>query len=76
MKLIAVLTAKDISQIKPWLGQGRAGLRHKIKTQVPTPISRPIAQVMEKPVEQPKVPIPETSRIQDKIVPIPSYAVP
>ena len=28
---------------------------------------------MEKPVELPKVPVPETSRIQDKIVPIPDY---
>ena len=30
-------------------------------------ISKPVAQVMEKPVEQPKVPVPETSRIEDII---------
>ena len=43
MKLVAVLKAKEVSQIKPRLGQGRAGLRCKIKTQMPIPISRPIA---------------------------------
>ena len=32
-------------------------------------IGKPIAQVMENPVLQPKVPVPETSRICDKIVP-------
>ena len=31
---------------------------------------------MEKPVEQPKVPVPETSRIHDKIMPVPDYAIP
>ena len=34
---------KEVSQIKPRLGQGRAGLRHKIKTLIP----KPIAQVRE-----------------------------
>ena len=33
-------------------------------------------QVMEKPVEQPKASVPKTSRIQDKIVPIPDYTIP
>ena len=43
-----------MSQIKPRLSQGRAGLRCKIKTPVPPLISKPIAQVREKPVEQQK----------------------
>ena len=63
---------KEVSQIKPRLGQGRAGLRHKIKT----PIPKPIVQVMEKPIEQPNAIIPKTSRIQDNIVPIPNYTIP
>ena len=45
VKPIAVTKAKEISQIKPRLGQGRAELRCKIKTQ----ISKPLTQVMEKP---------------------------
>ena len=64
MKPIVVTKAKEVSQIKPRLGQGRTGLRHKIKT----------PQVMEKPVEQPKVQMPKTSRICDKLVP--DYAIP
>ena len=35
MKPIAVTEAKEMSQIKPRLGQGRSGLRHKVKTPVP-----------------------------------------
>ena len=38
--------------------------------------NKPIVQLMEKPIEKPKVPIPETSRIHDKVVPIPDYAIP
>ena len=40
----------------------------------PLPISEPIVQVTEKPVEQPKVPVPETFRTCDKIVP--DHAIP
>ena len=76
MKLIAVIKAKEVSQIKLRLGEGRAGLRCKMKTMIPTPISRPIAQITKKPVQQPKAPIPKTSRIQDKIVPIQNNAIP
>ena len=36
MKPIAVTKTKDVSQIKPRLGQGRAHLRYKIKTQCPS----------------------------------------
>ena len=39
-------------------------------------ISKTIAQVMEKPVEQPKVPVPKISRIHDELVPIPDYTFP
>ena len=58
---------KDVSQIKPRLGQGGAGLRHKIKTPIP------IVQAMEK---QPKVSLAKSPKIQDKLVPIPNYAIP
>ena len=46
-KPIAV-TKEKVPQVKPRLGQGRAGLRHKIKMPVPSLISKPIVQVMEK----------------------------
>ena len=42
IKPIVAAETKGTSQIKPRLGQGRAGLRHKIKTPVPPPISKPI----------------------------------
>ena len=57
---------KDISQIKPRLGQGRVGLRHK---NIKTPI--PIVQATEK---QSEVLAPKPPKIQDKSVPIPYYA--
>ena len=45
MKPIAVTKVKEMSQIKPRLGQGRADLRHKIKTTMPLPIKKkPIVQ--------------------------------
>ena len=44
VKPIEVTKAKEVSQIKARIGQGRAGLRHKIKTL----ISKPLMQVMEK----------------------------
>ena len=69
---IAVTKMKEVSQIKPRLGQGRAGLRCKIKT----PIPKSIMQVMEKPIEQPKAIMLETSIIRDKVLPIPNYAIP
>ena len=56
--------------MKPRLGQGRAGLRCKIKT----PISKPLMQVTEKPPL--KVILPNTSKIQDRAIPIPNYAIP
>ena len=66
MKPMAATKVKEVSQIKLMLVQGRAGLRRKIKTPVSLLISKLITQVMEKPVEQPKVPVPRTSRIQGK----------
>ena len=50
IKPMTNMKMKEVSQIKPRLGQGRAGLRCKIKT--PIPINKPIAQAVEK---QPKV---------------------
>ena len=64
-----VTKTKEVSEIKPKLGQRRAGLRHKLKT----PIPKPIVQVTEKPIEQAKAIMPKTSRIWDKVVPIPNY---
>ena len=74
MKPIVVTKVKEVSQIRPRLGQGRAGLRYKIKTPVSLLISKLIVQVIEETVEQINVPVPKTSRIQDKIVPY--YAIP
>ena len=47
MKPIVVTKMTEVSQIKPRLGQGRAGLRCKIKTAVSLLINKPIAQVMK-----------------------------
>ena len=78
IKPVAVTKVKEVSEIKPRLGQGRAGLRHKIKVPVSPQISKPNVQVMEKPVEQPKVQMPETSRTHDKTktVPMPDKTIP
>ena len=54
MKPLAVTKAKEVSQIKPRLGQGRADLRCKIKTPMPTPISTAIAQMMKRTVHNQK----------------------
>ena len=43
MKPIAIAKMKEVFQIKPRLGQGRAGLRCRKKTLIP----KPIAQVMK-----------------------------
>ena len=56
--------------MKPRIGQGRAGLRPKIKTQ----IIKPIVQATEKPPS--KILMPNTSKTQDIAIPIPDYAVP
>ena len=56
MKPIAVTKAKEVSQTKPRLGQGRAGLRCIVKTSMSTPINKPIVQLMRTPIEQPKNP--------------------
>ena len=69
-KPIAVTKAKEVLQTKPKLGQGRARLRHKIKTL----ISKPLTQVMKKPPS--KVLLLDTSKIQDIAIPIPDHATP
>ena len=48
IKPIAFMKMKEVSEIKPRLGQGRAGLRCKIKTLIPTIINKPIEQAVEK----------------------------
>ena len=73
LKPIAVIKVKEVSQIKPRLGQRRACLRHKIKMPVSSLISKAIVQVSKKPVEQSKVLVPETYRMFNKI--IPNYAI-
>ena len=45
--MIAVTKVKEVLQIKPRLGQGGAGLRHKIKMPMSQLISKSIVQVME-----------------------------
>ena len=67
---IAVTKVREVLHIKPRLGQGRAGLRCKIKMQ----ITKLIAQVMEKPPS--KILVPNTSKIQDTAMPIPNYTIP
>ena len=63
---------KQVSQIKHGLGQGRAGVRCKIKILIPTLSNNPIVQVTEK---YPKVLVPKTPKIQDTVLPIPSYGI-
>ena len=58
---------RRISQIKPRLGQERAGLRCKIKTQ----ISEPIVQTIERPLKIPDIP-----KTQDKVMTISNFAIP
>ena len=65
-KATAVTKVKEKSQIKPRLGQGRAGLRHEIKTQ----ISKPLMLVKE------RTPLPNTCNIQHIAIPIPNFAIP
>ena len=69
---------KGVSQIKPRLGQGRAGTKWKIKLPVSPPFNRPIVQLKEKPVSQQpkilvqpkitlKVPVPEVLKFMTKL---------
>ena len=69
IKSIAVTKVKEVPQIKPRLGQGRAVLRHKEKTS----ISNTLVQVMEKPPS--KLLLPDTSKIQDITIPMPNCAI-
>ena len=50
MKPIITSGAKGVSQIKPRLGQGRAGIKLKIKLPVFPLLNRPIVQLKEKPI--------------------------
>ena len=70
VKPIVVTKAKEVSQIKPRSGQGKAWLRHKIKSL----ISKPLTQIMEKPSS--KILLPDTSNIQDMAISISNYTSP
>ena len=72
---MTTLEEKGKSQIKPRLGQGRTSLRCKRKTPVPPPINKPVVNLMEKPMEQPKA-IQDNSRIHVEIIHIPDYTIP
>ena len=76
MQPLAATKVKETSQMNARLGQGREGLRHKLKTLMPPPANKPIVQSMEKSIEQLKVPIPKTSRIHYELVPISDYTAP
>ena len=45
IKPITASEAKGVTQIKPRLGQGRAGIKQKIKLPVSLPLDRPIIQL-------------------------------
>ena len=62
-----VSKVRKVLQIIPRLGQGRAGLRCKIKTW----ISKPIAQTVEKPLQIPYIP-----KVKDKVMTIPNFTTP
>ena len=63
-----VSKVKVISQIKPRIGQIRAAMRCKIKTQ----ISRSIAQTIQK--SPTKIAAPNISKTKDIVIPIADYA--
>ena len=48
IKPIITSEAKGVSQLKLRLGQGRAGIKQKIKLPVSPPLNRPIIQLKEK----------------------------
>ena len=79
IKPIVTSEVKGKSEIKPRLGQGRADLRWKIKSNSPSK-NKPNVKLTEKPTEQSKVastiPTSESSSIQDKMTPVPHYAIP
>ena len=62
-----VSKVKEVSQLKPRLGQGRAGLRCKIKS----PTISPLMQAVDKSSK-----IPEVSKIQDNVMTIPNFTMP
>ena len=64
--LVLKVKVQEIKQVKPRLGQERAGLRCK-KPQ----ISQPIAQLVKQPLK-----VSEDSNTQNKITKIPNFATP
>ena len=77
MKAMITSEVKGMPQINPKIDKGRAGLRWKITTPMSPQINKLIIKLSEKPIEQPKVvlkvPIPESSSIHDKIVPVSDF---
>ena len=79
---------KSVSQIKPRLHQGRAGIKCKtIKLPAPPPLDKPIIQIAEKlilqqpqninqPKTTPKVSVPESFQLHEKIIPVHNYTIP
>ena len=65
------MKTKEISQMKPRLSHGRAGVRCKIKTLIPP--NKPVVQTTE---SLTKVFTPKSPKAQDAVIPIPSYAIP
>ena len=73
-KSLVATKAKEVTQIKPRLSQGRAGLRCKIKMPASPPISEPIIQVLKKSIQQSEILVSKTSKVPNKIKP--DYAIP
>ena len=77
----------SVPLIKPRLGQGRAGIKWKIKLPLSLPPNKSIIYLTEKSISQqpqnlaqPKitlnVPPPESSQIHYKFIPVPDYVIP
>ena len=86
IKPIIASEVKGVSQNKPRLGQGRTGIKWKIKFPVSPPIDRPIVELKKPISQQPQnlvqqkitsnVPVTESSQIHDKLIPVPDIIIP
>ena len=86
-KPIIFSEVKSVTQNKPRLGQGRGGIKQKIKFPISPLLNKPIIQSTEKPVLQQaqniaqpkttsKVLVSESFRLDDKFIPVPDYIIP
>ena len=81
IKPIIASEVKGTTQNKPRLGQGRAGIKRKIKPHIPPQLNKPIQSTQESVLQQPQnttqpiitsiVSLPENSRPHDKCILIP-----